>query len=231
MIDSRLCIRPLVAGPLFEDYSGRNWWFFIVILAEKFLVAIITPAFSAASGAAQPTLLLLLQCTYLGLLVWRQPFIRYMDNVHHIITKANHVMVYLAFFGVSVSQTNETVDYAEAVANFVMAMQMISTIHLMCVQMYDMYQQNKGNLAFVGKLLGQIVGGMMGRKAKRPEETETAEVDNGTPVVSVKSSKAQSSDIQGSAKVSASANGGPTARRPFTGIAPLKHDESQRENV
>ena len=127
----------------FEDYSGPNWWFFMVMIGEKLLVAIITPSLGAGTGIAQPLLLALVQCTYLGLLCWRRPFAKHADNVNHILTKINHVLVHFAFLGGAASMVSAGYDnvaeIAEGVASFVTFMQMTGTLHLLAVLAYGIY--------------------------------------------------------------------------------------------
>ena len=130
----------------------------MIVIAEKLLLAIITPALSGGSGAAQPTLLLLVELSYLLVLVWRRPFTRYLDNINHIITKSNHVLVHFAFFAKSVSQVQsavlEELHDSDVVAAFVTTMQVLGTLHLMFVQVLNIYNTvPKGTMDGIIKLL------------------------------------------------------------------------------
>ena len=171
-------------GHLFEDYDGPNWWFLFVVLSEKLLVAIITPAFSAATlfPGAQVSFLLAVQIVYLVLLIWRRPFVSHMDNVHNIITKANHVLVYCSFFAGTMnmmsSGENEVAQSASSVATFATTFQMLGTLHLMVVQASGIYSSiPKGAGRGCCKLCGSITDRMLLRK--RNTEKPTASLKAG----------------------------------------------------
>ena len=171
-------------GHFFEDYDGPNWWFFFVVLSEKLLVAIVTPAFSAATlfPGAQVSILLAVQIVYLVLLIWRRPFVSHMDNVHNIITKANHVLVYCSFFAGTMnmmsSGENEVAQSASSVATFATTFQMLGTLHLMVVQASGIYSSiPKGAGRGCCKLCGSITDRILLRK--RNAETPTASLKAG----------------------------------------------------
>jgi hypothetical protein len=158
-------------GHFFEEFTRSNWWFFAAVLSEKLLVAIITPSFSEATifPGAQVTLLFVVEAAYTALLIWRLPFTRYMDNVHHIITKSNHVVVHFVFF---VSAMKLAADSEDKVAqeasselvNFVTSMQMLETAHLMLVQASHVYSMvPNGTLRGIGQLCMNI-------RAQRPSK-------------------------------------------------------------
>ena len=156
-------------GHFFEEFIGSDWWFFAAVLSEKLLVAIITPSFSETTifPGAQVTLLLIVEAAYTALLIWRRPFTRHMDNIHHIMTKSNHVLVHFAIFVSAMKLAAESEDEvaqeaSSELVNFVTTMQMLGTAHLLLLQVASVYSMiPNGTLRGIGKLFWNI-------RAQRP---------------------------------------------------------------
>ena len=162
-------------GFFFEDYTGTCWWFGLVVIAAKFLTAIITPAFGAGSGAAQPFLLFLVEAIHLVILIRFMPFVSYADNFHNIFTKMSHVLTYFTFLGAALSMITNHADnvasYVSGAAGFAAFLQVIGALHLIFVQGYVIFEKLPPGF---GKSVRDLVTRILSRRSKTAEADEAA---------------------------------------------------------